>query len=72
MQIMESRSMYALAILGCIIIIVAVFLILGLDKVIIKPLIKNYATLDMHSTFYQSKLPTLFTANISDLDSYGK
>jgi hypothetical protein len=72
MQIMESRSMYALAILGCIIIIVAVFLILGLDKVIIKPLIKNYATLDMHSILDQSKLPTLFTANISDLDSYWK
>jgi len=72
MQIMESRSMYALAILGCIIIIVAVFLILGLDKVIVKPLIKNYAILGMHSILDQSKLPTLFTTNISDLDSYGK
>ena len=72
MQIMESRSMYALAILGCIIIIVAVFLILELDKVIVKPLIKSYAILGMHSILDQSKLPTLFTANISDLDSYGK
>jgi len=64
--------MYALAILGCIIIIVAVFLILGLDKVIVKPLIKNYAILDMHSILDQSKLPTLSITNISDLDSYGK
>ena len=72
MQIMESRSMYVLAILGCIIIIVAVFLILGLDKVIIKPLIKNYTILGMHSILDQSKLPTLSITNISDLDSYGK
>ena len=72
MQIMESRSMYVLAILGCIIIIVAVFLILGLDKVIVKPLIKNYAILGMHSILDQSKLPTLSITNISDLDSYGK
>ena len=72
MQIMESRSMYALAILGCIIIIVAVFLILGLDKVIVKPLIKSYAILDMHSILDQSKLLTLSITNISDLDSYGK
>jgi len=72
MQIMESRSMYVLAILGCIIIIVAVFLILDLDKVIIKPLIKSYAILDMHSTLDQSKSLTLFATNISGLDSYGK
>lgn len=64
--------MYVIAILGCIIIIVAVFLILGLDKVIIKPLIKSYAILDMHSISDQSKSLTLFATNISDLDSYGK
>lgn len=64
MQIMESRNMYVLAILGCVIIIVAVFLILGLDKVIIKPLIKSYAILDMHSILDQSKSLTLFTTNI--------
>ncbi len=62
--------MYAVVILGCIIIIVAIFLILGLDKVIIKPLIKSYAIADMHSTSNQSKLLTLFATNISDLDSY--
>ena len=70
--------MYVLAILGCIIIIVAVFLILGLDKVIIKPLIKSYAILDMHSTLDmhsildQSKSLTLFATNTLDLDSSGK
>jgi len=66
---MESRNMYVLVILGCTIII-AVFLILGLDKVIIKPLIKSYA-IEMHPILDQSKLSTLAT-NISDLDSYGK
>ncbi len=59
--------MYVLAILGCIIIIVVMFFSLSLDKIIIKPLIKNYAIPDMYMKLEQSKSLTLTTANILDV-----
>ena len=72
MQIMESRNMYVLAILGCIIIIVAMFFSLSLDKIIIKPLIKNYAILDTYIRLDQSKTLTLLTTNMLDVVPHGK
>ena len=60
---MAPRNMYTLAILGCIIIVVVVFLILSLDKVIMKPLIKDYAILDIRTILDQSRSFTLFTTN---------
>ncbi|EGP94262.1 hypothetical protein [Nitrosarchaeum koreense] len=63
---MESRNTYVLAILGCIIIIIAMFFSLSLDKIIIKPLIKNYAILDTYIRLDQSKSLTLLTTNILD------
>ncbi len=64
--------MYVLTILVCIIVIVAVFLILSLDKVIIKPLIRNYTTLGMNTISDQAKSFTVFTTNISGMVSYEK
>jgi len=61
--------MYILAILGCSIIVVAVFFILSLDKIIIKPLIKNYTIQDTRMILVNSK-PV--TTNISGIVSYGK
>ncbi|MCV0413085.1 hypothetical protein [Nitrosarchaeum sp.] len=69
---MESRNMYVLAISGCIIIIIAIFFSLGLEKIIIKPLIKNYAVLEMEIILKQSTPLTLLTTNISDLVPHGK
>ena len=64
---MKSRNMYVLAILGCIFIIVVIFFSLSLDKIIIKPLIKNYAIPDIHMKLEQSKSFTLTTTNILDV-----
>lgn len=69
---MESRNTYVLAILGCIIIIIAMFFSLSLDKIIIKPLIKNYAILDTYIRLDQSKSLTLLTTNILDVVPHGK
>jgi hypothetical protein len=70
-QVMESRNMYVLTILGCIVIIVAIFFSLGLDKIIIKPLIKNYTVLDIQIRLEQLESFT-FTINILDLMPYGR
>jgi len=64
--------MYVLTILGCIVIIIAVFFSLGLDKIIIKPLVKNYVIPDIQIRFEQPKSLTLLTTDISDLVRYGK
>ncbi|QLH11419.1 hypothetical protein [Nitrosarchaeum sp. AC2] len=69
---MESRNTYVLAILGCIIIIIAMFFSLSLDKIIIKPLIKNYVILDTYIRLDQSKSLTLLTTNILDVVPHGK
>jgi len=69
---MESRNTYVLAILGCIIIIIAMFFSLSLDKIIIKPLIKNYAILDTYIRLDQSKSLTLLTTNILDVVPHEK
>lgn len=63
--------MYVLVILGCVVIIVAMFFSLSLDKIIVKPLIRNYAIPDMHIKLEQSKSLTL-TSNISGVVSYGR
>lgn len=69
---MESRNTYVLVILGCIIIIIAMFFSLSLDKIIIKPLIKNYAILDTYIRLDQSKSLTLLTTNILDVVPHEK
>lgn len=67
---MGSRNVYVLTIVGCIVIIVIIFFSLSLDKIIIKPLIKNYEILDMQIRLEQLKSFSLLTTN-TNLVSHG-
>lgn len=63
---MKSKNMYVLTILGCVIIIVTMFFSLSLDKIVIKPLIRNYVKPNMQIKLEQSKSLTLMTSHISE------